>query len=392
MSTSEPVKVEQRRGLRRVWIPCSVLPVGGLKRGRCVVLLAGGVGPDVSDRNRFLHPPSAHRLAADPVVDVPLGSAWRIRFLGLLLLVGLGMSQIVTVQFLRDMKPSFGFRWPPFAFLWGSPSDEKLEAHRRTQGDSPLEPLLVPSDDPQDFPEFRGRRRDGVIHGLALSRDWQTNPPRLMWRQPVGGGFGGFAVAGNAAITLEQRRNQETVVCYDTKTGRERWLYPYEALFEDVQGGNGPRATPTIAGTEVFSLGAAGRLVCLDLLTGQERWATDILQNNPNIKWGMAGSPLVYDRVVVVNPGAQREQARGRALVAYDRATGKQVWTSGETPAGYSSPMLATFAGCRQILIFDGKGLGGYDAGTGKELCATPGSRRTASTRPNPRCSKETEF
>src|SRR5262249_20759604 len=69
-----------------------------------------------------------------------------------------------------------------------------------------------------------------------------------------------------------------------------------------------------------------------------------------------------------VNPGTQRESARGRALVAYDRASGKEVWSGGSMKAAYSSPMLATLAGRRQIVLFDGEGLGGYDAENGREL------------------------
>jgi outer membrane protein assembly factor BamB len=147
----------------------------------------------------------------------------------------------------------------------------------------------------------------------------------------------------------------------------------YAAHFQETLGGPGPRATPTITGGDVFSLGATGHLVCLDAATGKEKWAVDILKdNNPNIQWGMSGSPLVYDDFVVVNPGAQKDAARGRAVVAYDRKTGKEVWTSGNSPAGYSSPMLATLAGKRQVLLLDGTGFSGFDAATGRELWQFP--------------------
>jgi outer membrane protein assembly factor BamB len=69
---------------------------------------------------------------------------------------------------------------------------------------------------------------------------------------------------------------------------------------------------------------------------------------------------------VVVSPGKQR--AGGHTLVAYDRATGQQVWATGSARAGYSSPMLATLADVRQILLFDGERLAGYDATSGQEL------------------------
>ena len=57
-----------------------------------------------------------------------------------------------------------------------------------------------------------------------------------------------------------------------------------------------------------------------------------------------------------------------RSLVAYDRLTGKHIWGSGNSRAAYSSPMLATLAGRRQVLLLDGVQFAGYDAKTGEEL------------------------
>jgi outer membrane protein assembly factor BamB len=272
------------------------------------------------------------------------------------------------VKFSGDMVPTFVFKWSPT-------HDDLVEAHRRERSDAgEIAPVEI-TDLPTDSPEYRNRKRDGVVQGPPLNRDWQTKPPRLVWRQPCGGGYAGFAVAGNLAVTIEQRRDQEAVVGYDTATGAERWVHSYPALFSEKLGGDGPRATPTIAGGDVFSLGATGRLVCLDAATGKEKWAKDILADNENIAWGMSGSPLVYDNVVVVNPGAQTEAAKGRALVAYERTTGKEVWHAGDYPAAYGSPMLASFSDgsdnggmSRQVLIFDGQGIAGYAANGQGEL------------------------
>src|SRR5262249_25508405 len=152
------------------------------------------------------------------------------------------------------------------------------------------------------------------------------------------------------AVTIEQRRDNEAVVCYDTATGQELWASTYPDDFSEPMGGEGPRATPTIAGGDVYSLGARGKLVCLDARTGKRKWEVDILQDKQkeNLQWGMAGSPLVYDDVVVVSPGVQKGAPPGRELVAYGRATGEEVWHQGDHQAGYSSPMLVTLAGRRQ--------------------------------------------
>src|SRR5262249_22127678 len=155
------------------------------------------------------------------------------------------------------------------------------------------------------------------------------------------------------------------VVCYDPDTGRERWVHSYPAFFQEKLGGDGPRATPTIDGGDVFSLGATGVLCCLDLRTGDVKWSTNILEGNANLAWGMSGSPLVYDQFVVVNPSAQQSSSGAGAVSAFDRSTGKVRWKTATTKAGYSSPMLADLAGKRQILLLDGEEIGGYDSADG---------------------------
>jgi outer membrane protein assembly factor BamB len=59
-------------------------------------------------------------------------------------------------------------------------------------------------------------------------------------------------------------------------------------------------------------------------------------------------------------------------VIALDRVTGKEKWRAGKGKAGYSSPMLATLAGKRQVLLLDGEGLSGYDAVGDGELWRYP--------------------
>ena len=289
---------------------------------------------------------------------------------GLVFLV-LGLfGAIDQLEFTGSWRPIPRYRWEPKPIAL-------LEQHRQAQTEAgDLSPIDLTIDPLRDFPRYRGSQSDGVVRGLALEPDWQAHPPRQLWRQPAGGGYAGLVVAGNVAVTIEQRRDQEVVVCYDRANGRERWAHAYPALFHrsEPMGGEGPRATPAIAGGEVYSLGATGRLLCLDGATGQVRWSVDILKDNraKNIDWGMTGSPLVVDDLVVVNPGIDPEQNAGHALAAYDRKTGRRVWANGNRPAAYSSPQLAVLSGRRQILLFDAAGLAGFDPKTGRELWDYP--------------------
>jgi outer membrane protein assembly factor BamB len=170
-----------------------------------------------------------------------------------------------------------------------------------------------------------------------------------MWKQPVGGGYASFAVAGGRAFTIEQRGSNEVVAAYDVLTGRELWTNAWPAFFHETLGGDGPRATPAWADGLVYALGAEGELRCLDERTGKVVWRTNILTDAgaSNLEWGMAASPLVSGDAVIVLPGG----TDGRSIAAYDRKSGKVLWTALEDPQSYAAPMQVTLAGTPQFLI-----------------------------------------
>ncbi len=223
-----------------------------------------------------------------------------------------------------------------------------------------------------DFPCFRGHHGMASIERVRLARDWSSRPPRLVWRMRVGGGSSGFAVSGARAFTQEQRGNQETIVCYELTTGHECWSHADAACFRSAMGGDGPRATPTAADGYVYSLGASGILNCLDAATGRHCWSVDVLSDNgaSNLFHGLSGSPLIVDAAVVVSVGG----AHGRSLAAYDRLTGKRLFRGGDDPAAYGSPLLSSFAGRRQVVVFNRPGLAAHDPETGDVLWTFPWS------------------
>jgi outer membrane protein assembly factor BamB len=293
---------------------------------------------------------------------------WRKRYVWLVFLGAVGLVFLVAKpqSMAGHFLPIFVTRdWVKDAFLGGS-ADTLLEEHRRAQGKTQGGADLSPQ--PGDMPAYRGENRDGVVTGPAIARDWSKTPPKEVWRQPVGGGYAAFSIANGFLVTIEQRRDQEVVACYEAATGKEVWTTGWDARFEESLGGPGPRATPTIAGGDVFALGATGRLACLDGKDGREKWAVPLLDSNANVQWAQSGSPLVVDNLVIVNPGAQTEPAKGRAVRAFDRTTGKESWASGNHRTGYCSPQLATLGGKRQVLIFDADGLAGHDLTSGAEL------------------------
>ena len=226
-----------------------------------------------------------------------------------------------------------------------------------------------------DFPQYLGRERNGVISdGPALARDWQKEPPQVLWRQPIGTAWSGFAIVGNRTVTLEQRGEQETVTCLDVLTGKQLWTYGYAALFEGAYSGDGPRATPTIADGRVYTLGATGVVSCLRLDSGALVWQRDLYKDagGGRPEWGYAGSPLVLDGKVIVSSG----KARRRSLFAYSVADGSIVWRDGSQPGNYSSPCLLNLAGVPQIVMFNMINITAHDPKTGAVLWEYPWGRR----------------
>ena len=132
----------------------------------------------------------------------------------------------------------------------------------------------------EDFPQFRGASRDGRVPGAKLARDWQAKAPRELWRRPIGAGWSAFAIAGQLAVTQEQREGQEVVTAYQLATGEPAWSHAAPGSFENALGGDGPRATPTIAGGQVFTFGPTGLLRALDLGTGKLAWSRQAAEEN----------------------------------------------------------------------------------------------------------------
>jgi outer membrane protein assembly factor BamB len=217
-----------------------------------------------------------------------------------------------------------------------------------------------------EWPGFRGPGRDSVVPGVALAEDWEAQPPQELWRIRVGPGWSSFAVAGRRLYTQEQRGDNEAVVAYDADSGAELWVHEYPSRFYETIGGPGPRATPTLAGDMMFTLGAEGVLHRLDPVTGEVVWQTDIRDEagrEPPM-WGFASSPLVVDDLVIVYGGGEED----RGVLAYSVDDGTLRWGAPTGGHSYSSPQLSQVAGRRTVPLVSDDGLTLLDPTDGSVL------------------------
>ncbi len=217
----------------------------------------------------------------------------------------------------------------------------------------------------QDWPQWRGLYRDGIASGEGLLTAWPEDllSTRQRWEVSVGDGYSSIAVADGRVYTTYQEGQREMVACWDAETGKELWKFAYDSHY-DSREGSGPRSTPTVDGDRVYTVGGAGVMHCLEAKTGKKLWEKDLLKEFKanNLQWGVSFSPLIEGDLVLTNPGGPG----GYSIVALDKLTGEVRWHSQDDVAGYSSPVISTACGVRQVLFFTGSALVSLNPKDGK--------------------------
>ena len=219
-----------------------------------------------------------------------------------------------------------------------------------------------------EWPQFLGPNRNGLSGETGLLTEWPAEGPKVVWRVPGGVGMSGFAISRGRAVTLVQRDGKQWVVGLDAKTGATQWQTPVAPIYKNGMG-NGPRATPAIAGDSVFVFTGEGILAALNFADGKPVWSHNVVGELKGAiaEYGMASSPLVVGANVVVTAGAP-----GASVVAYDTKSGKLAWKSGDDAAGYSSPALLELSGRKQLVVFNGEAIVGLVPDTGAALWRYP--------------------
>lgn len=278
---------------------------------------------------------------------------WLIGISGVvLLLIGLLCLLIRLDGFNGDRTPRFAWRWTPR-------TEEKLASYLVSKVDKSTMPVerewTTPSQ--HDFPGFMGRDRNGNMGATRLRENWESEPPSPLWKHPVGLGWSSFSIVGQIAVNLEQRDQDECVVAYHARTGEELWCHPERTRFTNEHG-DGPRSTPTIVDGRVYSVGGTGLLTCIELGSGKLVWKQSLFSSieQQNLYFGTTSSPCAIGDRVFVTPGA----GEGRSAMAFHRDTGALLWSRGDDPASYASPLVAILDGTPQLLSFNGAGLRTY--------------------------------
>jgi outer membrane protein assembly factor BamB len=218
-----------------------------------------------------------------------------------------------------------------------------------------------------DWPQWRGPTRDGVWRETGLVDKFSSAQLPICWRAPIGSGYSGPTVAaGRVYVTDRQTQPDavERVLCFDSRSGRPLWAFPYDCPYEDVGYPAGPRAAVSLDEGRAYALGTMGHLHCLDALSGKLLW-----KKTPGVDyqirmpiWGIAAAPLVDGDRLIVQIGA----AGGACLVALDKRTGVEQWRALNDKPSYSAPVIIRQAGRRVLICWTGENVVGLDPASGQ--------------------------
>jgi len=192
-----------------------------------------------------------------------------------------------------------------------------------------------------DWPQWLGPKRDGSTSEKVAP--WKADqPPKALWKQPISAGYSSPVIAGGKVFVhaVVSGKDEEEVIAIDLAKGDVLWKDSYaRPRFRSILG-VGPRATPTISGQQLFTMGINGVLSCYDIQTGKRAWQVDLFTKfEAQVpQYAVCCSPLVVGNRVIVSVGG-----KNRCVVALDTGTGEIAWQSLDDATSTSSAVL--FAG-----------------------------------------------
>ncbi len=215
----------------------------------------------------------------------------------------------------------------------------------------PAKPPAAPAPPPGvPWTQWGGPHRNFQTEATGLKDTWPASGPRVIFERPLGEGYSSPAVENGVLYTMYGKPREEVVLAVNAETGATLWEHatPMSFRSDAPEMGNGPYATPLIAGDRLFTAGVAGRLQCLDKKTGKLLWTQQLWDQHggTRLMYGYASSPIAFRETVIVPVGG-----RGKSLMAFNQADGKIAWSKHNYGNVYSSPLLIDVSGLEQLAV-----------------------------------------
>jgi outer membrane protein assembly factor BamB len=203
----------------------------------------------------------------------------------------------------------------------------------------------------QDWPQWRGPNRDGVITGFTAPATW---PAKLKqkWKVQAGVGHSSPVVVGKRVYLHSRVDENEVVRAFDLDTGKQLWQDSYAVAYQinpaATGHGKGPKSTPVVSQGKLYTFGITSVLSCYNAATGKRLWRKEYKPQFKNLEpdFGTAMSPVVDRGLLILHAGG----SNNGALLALDANTGAEKWRWNGDGPGYASPIVVELLGKRQIV------------------------------------------
>jgi outer membrane protein assembly factor BamB len=236
----------------------------------------------------------------------------------------------------------------------------------------------------QDWSRFRGPDGLGVSPAKGLPLTW-SQKENIVWKTPLPGAgtsspvivgdkiylicFSGYNVPGKDRGEMEDLKLH--LLCLARDAGTILWttdiapkLPEQPTMSRDNHGY--ASSTPIVEGDRIYAFFGKSGAFAFDL-KGTQLWHADV-GSNLN-EWGSAASPVFFGDVVIINASVESQ-----SLVGLDKKTGKEIWRARGINEAWNTPALVPLPGGKtELVVGIPRKVLAFDPATGQQLwsCAT---------------------
>lgn len=180
------------------------------------------------------------------------------------------------------------------------------------------------------------------------------------------------------AATGADRKHTLKVLALDRDSGKILWdRTVYEGLMSDSRHAKASFASPTPVtdGQMVYAFFGTEGVYAFDF-KGNLKWKATV-GTITSVSVGIGTSPLLYRNLLILQ--CDTEDGKGSFIVALDKKTGKEAWRKERNvEISWATPILVRAGGRDELITLGNQIIVAYDPATGKELWTARGLKSNA--------------
>lgn len=274
----------------------------------------------------------------------------------------------IAARFLAILRDEYAFRGKKAPFDEGARAPPGAAAEAAAGPEIPIEPILPAPGAEREWPRWRGPSGMGLSDEQGLPVRWSP-AENVAWKTEVPGAGNSSPVIWGERIfitTASDQGKRRSLACVSRSGGALLWVKDAPATAPEgrVIAKNGyASATPVVDGERVVAFFGNGGLVAFDL-EGEVLWHHPLAPFDA--MHGTGASPVMYGGLVIL---FQEQSSKPSLGIAVDKRTGERRWTVEREPAlGWCTPLALRIAGRDQLIYGASNTVVAYDPATGAEI------------------------